>query len=212
MGWRAPCELPTNPLSIGPGDLFREVLFLLDMRVMFLGGGCLCTPGSLSAVLPLVLCSTQTYTEALFSSSPGWWTSSSFLPCSFCCWLLPGCLSLLCLFSAPGSSSCMNWPGSYCSLDQGSWITSLEICDHILIWFLGLSMAVCSCKLLIRILAEINVWCRCLSNHLVKNSCILKLSKLCLKSIFKKVNSVCFNFCVLVQCIHQLLWESDLLM
>lgn len=47
------------PLELysGPG----EVAFPPEvLRVMFLGGGSLCTPGSLSAVLPLLLCSAQT--------------------------------------------------------------------------------------------------------------------------------------------------------
>lgn len=111
--------------------------------------------GSILLVLCLQFClwssvlhRPRTYMEALFSASPGCWTSSSFLPCFFCWWSLsPGCLCSLCLSTAPGSPSCMNQPGSCCSLDLGSSISSLEVCDHILTWFLGLSMAMCTCEL-----------------------------------------------------------------
>lgn len=145
------------------GALFKprgEGSLASPLRMVLLSGLCPCAAGSFSSVLHLV-------------SYPGQTWGLCCSPVSCCSWIqdlahrfvsslfLIDCVTSLALVTwlsaAPGLSSFMDQPNSCCLLDLGSCVSCLEVCCHILIWFLASSMAMYTCVLLVRMLADVHV-------------------------------------------------------
>lgn len=152
----------------GPGALFKargEALLVPVLRMIVLCELWSYAAGSFSPVMPLAVYPRQTWD--LHGSPASCWTWLNILPC-LRWWILPTAWPCTLWLSSAPSSSFMNQPGSCCSRYLGSCVSSLEICYCILILFLGSSEAVYTCVLLVSMLAETSVWCRLLSNCLVK--------------------------------------------